>query len=145
MASLSYKSAVLQALQTLNRLSEWYAAPPVVEVQVEIVGFQAFQALLAGTAHIIAACVFGQDLGDDKKALTVIGRYGFANQRLALAAAVHLGGVDKGHAMLDASAQGGDLLCTLVGAVAYLPGALTYRRNGNAAFENDFFRYSTSL
>ena len=68
------------------------------------------------------------DFGDQEHLLALPGD-GLADHALGGAVAVHLGGVDQGHAKLDPEADGGDFLFRRSRPFADLPGPLAQRRN----------------
>ena len=77
-----------------------------------------------------------QHLADDED-FVAPARDRFGDDFLGAAVAIHLGGVDQGHAEIDAEPQRRDLLVALPAVLAHVPGALAERRNGLAVRQPD--------
>ena len=116
----------LQLLEGGDRLLERMAAAPVQEVAVEPVGLQPLERPLAGGDRSVARGVLRQHLGDEEDLVAPPGDR-LADDLLGRARAVELGGVDVGHAEVEAAAERADDR----GALAPLdvPGALADDRH----------------
>src|SRR4029077_17215343 len=92
------------------------------EIKIDMIGLEALQAALAGVDHALLRGVVGQYLADDEEALAGAGG-GARDDLLGGAVAVHLGGVDEGHAEFDAELQGGLLVGGAAALLAHMPSA----------------------
>jgi hypothetical protein len=99
----------------------------VQQVQIEVIGAQAAEAVLAGVDGALAAGVAGQHLADEEDLVAAAGQ-GLAEQGLDAAVAVELGGVDVGGACIEGGPHGGDGLGA--GGFFELPGAVADDRDG---------------
>ena len=107
---------------------------PVQQVEVEPVGPS--RSRLRSQAALVprARRVLGQDLADQED-LVPAPRDRLGDHALGAARAVHLGGVDQGHAEVEAEAERSCFRRRLPPALAHVPGALAERRDGGAVGE----------
>jgi hypothetical protein len=108
----------------------------VQQVQVQAVGVQPPDAVLAGPGRALAGRVVRQHLADQEDLVAAAGD-GPGDQFLRLAVAVHLGRVDQVHAQIQAAAQRGDLRVPAARDLAQVPGALAEHRNLVARWQGD--------
>ena len=125
-----------QRLEARDRLGKRDAARPMQEVEVEPVGPEPAQAALAGLDDALAARVVGIDLADEEDLSRQVPNR-LADELLGPALAVHLGGVDQGHAELDAEPERRDLLRSAAAVLPHAPGALAERDDLLAAGDPD--------
>jgi hypothetical protein len=112
-----------------DRVGERVGSAPVQQVEVEPVGAEALEAAARGLARAAAGRVRRQHLADEEDLVAAAGDR-LADELLGSPAAVHLGGVDRGEARVEAGAQGVELGRAGGGLVAHVPGAL---REGDRA------------
>ena len=93
-----------QRLHPFHRLGERDGPAPVQKIQVEPVRPQPFEAGVAGPLQPAASGVLRIHLADQEDLLAQP-RKRLAEEALGGAVAVHLGGVDQGHAKVDAGQQ----------------------------------------
>ena len=93
-----------QRLHALYRLGQRDRAAPVQQVEIQPVGAQPPQAGLTGALKPAAARVLRVGLADEED-LVAQAVERLPEEALRLALAVHLGGVDHGHAEFDARAE----------------------------------------
>jgi hypothetical protein len=74
------------------------------KVKVEAICFQPTQTGFAGPLDRTPSRIVGIDLADQEDLIANLGKR-FAHEGLGGAVAVHFGGVDQGHAKIDASAK----------------------------------------
>src|SRR5690606_3128902 len=120
-------SRLPQRFETGDRLGQRLAAAPVQQIAVQPVGLQPFQRLLAGADRAGARGILRQYLGDEEQSVPLGRRERLGDDALGPAGAVHLGGVDMGHAGGDAGAQGRDGRAAV--AVLDVPAALADPRD----------------
>jgi hypothetical protein len=108
-APVAYLALIDQAVEGVDGLLERGGAPPVQEVEIEAIGAQSTQAGLAGSDRVLAGRIRWVDLADEED-LVPPSLDGFPNELLSGAISIQLGGVDEGHAEVDAEPQGGDLV-----------------------------------
>ncbi len=101
------------------------------QIQIEPVGREALQRLLAGRLHAAPARVVRVDLADEKHVVAHTGQR-FAQQRFRRAVAVHFRGVDERHAEFDARAHRRYFRGALRRPLAHLPRALPQLRDAIA-------------
>ena len=95
------RAAVAQRRERFERLLERHRAAPVQQVQIEIVGPQALQAVLARRDRAAARRVLGQHLADEIDLLAPP-RDDLRDELFGAAVAVHLGRVDKVQTKVEA-------------------------------------------
>ncbi len=96
---------------------------PMQQVAVEAIRLQPFQRTLASRDRAAPRCIARQHFRDQKNIVAPVSN-GFGNHQLGVA--IHLGGVDVGHAEIDAAAKRGDR-SRAVSAID-VPGALPDHR-----------------
>jgi hypothetical protein len=99
------------------------AAAPVQQIEIEPVGAEPLEAALAGAHRLLVAGVAGKDFGDEEHLVAPPGN-SFARHFLGDAIGIHFGGVDEGHAQIDAGLQRPDLVGALAFIFAHFPGPL---------------------
>ena len=128
----------LQLLHALHRLGQGHRAPPVQQVQVQIIGAQPPQRVFAAQKNAAPVRVKGVHLGDQIQRGPVHAPDGAADQMLRCALAVHFGGVDQVHACLHARLQRLALPGGGGGIFAQIPGSLADAAHRPAVFRNEF-------
>ena len=120
------------------------AAPPVQEVEVDVIGAEALERALAGGECALVGRVRGKDLGGDEDAVA-LARHGFGDDLLGLAVGVHLGRVDVGQAELDAEPERRDLVLLEAPVLTHVPGALADDADRNAGGSERACKHPGSL
>ena len=114
--------AALELLERGDGLLQRDFAAPVQEVHVESVGVQAAQARVAGGERPVVGRVGGHHLADQEHIVAAAGDR-LADEPLAGAAAVELGGVDQRDPQVEAGAQRVHFDLRRMTALAQVPGA----------------------
>jgi hypothetical protein len=120
--------ACRERLEGLQGFGEGRAATPVQEIEVDPIGLQPPEAALARPDRGGAAGIRREHLGDQEH-LAAPARDRLTDQRLRGAVGIHLGGVDKGQAKIQAEAQRGDLVGALARVLSHHPTALAEDRD----------------
>src|ERR1700758_1683877 len=92
---------------------------PVQQITIEPVGFQPLQRTLAGRNSAAPRRVAGQDFRDQENLVAPPGE-GFGDHQFRIA--IHLGGIDVGHAEIDTPPQRRDRVLAI--PLVDIPGAL---------------------
>src|SRR5581483_6028854 len=137
-AEVANLAGVAQRLERFDRLGQWYAAAPMQQIKVDAIGAQALEAALAGSHGTFARGIVRIDFGNQKRPIALTGER-LADQRLRQSLAVHLGGIDKSHAQVEAEPDRCDLLDTTRPVFAVAPSAQSQCRNGFAGSKSDLF------
>lgn len=124
-------AGLFQRLESRDRLSQRDAARPMQQIEIDAVGAQALQAVLAGALHAGARGVGGQHLRDQESLVAAPGN-GLRHHFLGAAAGIHFSGIDQRDAKIEAELQGVDFTGTAAGILAHLPRALPENRYGFA-------------
>ncbi len=133
-----------QRLHRLHRLGEWHAAAPVQQIEVEPVGVQPLQALLAGPRQAGAGGVLRIGLRNEEHPVPETAE-GDGQEALGRAVAVHLCCIDEREAVLDPRPDRGGLRGAAVASLAHPPGALAQRRDRLTAWHAHLADHSTVL
>src|SRR5206468_4132667 len=112
-----------------QRFLKRYVAAPVEEVKVDLIDSEPAQAAIARRCDPLAGRVLRIELGHDEDLVAAISDR-LAHDSLRAAPRIHLGGVDKAHAELDAGTQCRDLALLLALVLAHAPGALAKDGDG---------------
>ena len=115
-------AGLLQAGERLDGFVQRRAAAPVQQIKVDAVGVEVPEAALAGRDGAAPRRVARQHLADDEHAVAFAGdRLG--DDLLGRTVAIHLRGVDQGHAQVDPGLQRRDLVLAPGLALAHAPRA----------------------
>ena len=112
-------AGVREFLERRNGFRERVRSAPMQQIAIEPVGLQSFQRALASCNGATPRGVARQHLGNQKQ-IVALARDRLRNDELGIA--IHLGGVDVGHAEIDAAAQRRDRALAI--AAIDIPGAL---------------------
>lgn len=124
-------ASLTQALERFDGFFKGVLATPMQQIQINVVRAQAPEAGFTRTGHALLAGVVRVDLAHQEH-LVAPAADGFADDFLGAPLAIHLGGVDEGHALVDPQLQCRDFGATPVRVFAHAPGALADDRDGNA-------------
>ena len=107
----------LELFEAVDDLFEVFAAAPVEQVHVDVIGVQPFQAAIAGGFHACLAAVVRIDLADEEECFPARLRrsHHFRDEFFAVAIAVHFGGIKEGEALLQAGLERFDFGCAGLG------------------------------
>ena len=108
-----------QFLERGNGFRQRIRSAPVQQITIEPVGFQPLQRTLAGRDGAAPRRVARQDFRDQEN-LVAPPRDGFGDHQFRIA--IHLGGIDVGHAEIDTPAQRRDRVLAI--PLVDIPGAL---------------------
>ena len=123
-------------LETFNGLGQRELATPVQKIKIKAINTKALQAAFAGGHQGTAAGIVRIDLADQEN-LGAPSFDGFADQLFRGAFAVHFGGINQGHAEINAALQGGNFFGTTGAVVAKHPGAHAEGRDFFARRQGD--------
>ena len=136
-APVADQPGALQLAERPDVVRQRHRAAPVQEVEVEVVRVQPLQARHAGGERPVERRVLGEDLADEEDVVAAPGDRP-ADEPFAGAGAVHLGGVDEGHAQVEAGPQRSDLDVGRMAAVAEMP--RTHAEDGDRLFRREVDR-----
>ena len=112
-------AGVCEFIERRNGFRERIRSAPMQQIAIEPIGLQSFQRALASCNGATPRGVARQHLGDQKQ-IVAVARDRLRNDELGIA--IHLGGVDVGHAKFDAAAQRRDRALAI--AAIDIPGTL---------------------
>ena len=121
----------LQGIEGLDCFRQRHAARPMQQIEIDAVGGEPFQAVLAGPFHAGPRSIGRQHLGNQKGLVAAPGD-GFRHHLLGAAAGIHLRRIDERDAEVQPEPQRRDLVGAAPAVLTHLPGALTQHRNGFA-------------
>jgi len=116
------QAGALEVLEPGDGLLQRHRPAPVQEIQVELVGGEAREALRARVVRALASRTAGPHLPDEEHLAAPPGDR-LPDEPLALPVRVELGGVDECHAEIDAGAQRLDLDLPRMAALGEVPRA----------------------
>ena len=128
------QAVLFQFFHAFHGLGQRHTAPPVQQIQVQIIGFHPHQRVLAADPDIAPARIERIHLADHEQLAAVHALDGLAHQLLSGTVAIHFSGVDQIHAGFHTGAQSIGFLPETVRMFAQVPGALADRPDAEPGF-----------